>query len=68
MSADGERELWEARFDVGVGPLHFGTTPAEVAQALSHEPHARVGGPYGQEDYPNGVKAFYDAGGRHRSR
>lgn len=62
MSADGGRELWEARFDVGVGPLHFGMSPAEVARVLSAKPQTRVGDPYGREDYPNGVKAFYDAG------
>lgn len=37
-------------------------TPYEVARALSREPVARAGGPYGQQDYPNGVKAFYDVG------
>jgi hypothetical protein len=61
MSADRKRELWEARFDVGVGPLRFGMTPAGVAQVLSCEPQPRAGGPYGEEDYPNGVRAFYDA-------
>jgi hypothetical protein len=63
MSADGERERWELRSDVGVGPLRFGMSPVEVAEALLvSEPQARVGGPYGQEDFPDGVKAFYDAG------
>lgn len=61
MSTDGARELWEARFDVGVGPLRFGMTPAQVAQALSCEPRPRADGLYGEEDYPNGVRAFYDA-------
>ena len=64
MSAGVERERWEQRAECGgVGPLRFGMSPAEVAQALLvSEPEARVGGPYGQEDFPGGVKAFYDAG------
>ncbi|MEU8926095.1 hypothetical protein AB0D10_35045 [Kitasatospora sp. NPDC048545] len=38
-------------------------SPADVAEALMvSEPRSRVGGPYGQEDFPNGVKAFYDVG------
>jgi hypothetical protein len=38
-------------------------SPAEVAEALMvSEPLARVGGRYGQENFPDGVKAFYDAG------
>jgi hypothetical protein len=63
MSADGEREVWEHRPDIGVGPLYFGMSPTEVAAALAvTEPQTQAGGPYGQENYPNGVKAFYDAG------
>ncbi|MFF4756865.1 hypothetical protein ACWD5R_44765 [Streptomyces sp. NPDC002514] len=63
MSVDGERERWELRSGVGVGPLHFGMSPAEVAEALLvSEPQARIGGPYEQEDFSDGVKAFYDAG------
>ncbi|MFE2853905.1 hypothetical protein ACFXJO_22600 [Streptomyces lavendulae] len=63
MSVGGERERWELRPDTGVGPLLFGMTPAEVAEALRVSgPEARNGGPYGQEDFPDGVKAFYDAG------
>lgn len=63
MSAVGEREPWDQRPDVGVGPLRFGMSPIQVAQALAlAEPLTRVGGPYGQEDYSNGVKAFYDEG------
>ncbi|MGW1883608.1 hypothetical protein [Streptomyces sp. NPDC001970] len=63
MSPDGERERWELRSEAGVGPLQFGMSPAEVAEALLvSEPQARVGGPYGQEGFPDGVKAFYDAG------
>lgn len=63
MSVDGERERWELRSDVRVGPLRFGMSPAEVAEALLVcGPQARVGGPYGQEDFPDGVKVFYDAG------
>ncbi|MFE2141532.1 hypothetical protein ACFXA3_07200 [Streptomyces sp. NPDC059456] len=34
-----------------------------MAEALLvSEPESRVGGPYGQEDFSDGVKAFYDAG------
>jgi hypothetical protein len=63
MSASVERERWELRAEGGVGPLRFGISPAEVAEALLvSEPEARVGGPYGQEDFPGGVKAFYDVG------
>ncbi|MGW4732625.1 hypothetical protein ACWEQC_26195 [Streptomyces shenzhenensis] len=63
MSADGERERWELQPDVGVGPLRFGMSPAEVAEALlASEPQARIGGEYGQEDFADGVKAFYDEG------
>ncbi|MEV7019749.1 hypothetical protein [Streptomyces sp. NPDC093991] len=62
MGGDVERECWELRSGVGVGPLWFGTSPDEVAQALSVPgPQERVGGPYAQEDFPDGVKAFYDA-------
>lgn len=46
---------------VGVGPLHFGMSPAEVAEALLVSGlQERVGGPYEQEDFPDGVKAFYE--------
>ena len=63
MSADMERERWKLRPGVGVGPLRFGMSPAEVAaELLVSEPLSRVGGPYEQEDFPDGVKAFYDAG------
>ncbi|WP_241195869.1 hypothetical protein [Streptomyces sp. SID10362] len=38
-------------------------SPAEVAQALLVPgPQERVDGPYAQEGFPDGVKAFYDAG------
>ncbi|SEL98300.1 hypothetical protein [Streptacidiphilus jiangxiensis] len=61
MKADGVRERWELRSDVGVGPLLFGMSPAEVAEALRvSEPRVRVGGPYAQEDFADGIKAFYD--------
>ncbi|WP_181384363.1 hypothetical protein [Streptomyces sp. NWU49] len=57
-----ERERWEIRPGAGVGPLHFGMSPAEVAEALLVSgPQERVGGPYEQEDFRNGVKAFYEA-------
>ncbi|MFR9798868.1 hypothetical protein ACL02U_23700 [Streptomyces sp. MS06] len=63
MSASVERERWELRAEGGVGPLRFGMSPAEVAEALLvSEPEARVGGRYEQEDFPGGVKAFYDVG------
>lgn len=63
MSADGERERWELQPDIGVGPLRFGMSPVEVAEALLvSAPQARVGGEYGQEDFAGGVKAFYDEG------
>ncbi|MFZ4179897.1 hypothetical protein [Streptomyces sp. R02] len=63
MGGDAERERWELRSGVGVGPLQFGMSPAQVAQALLVPgPQERVGGPYMQEDFPDGVKAFYDVG------
>jgi hypothetical protein len=63
MGADAERECWELRSGDGVGPLQFGMSPSEVAQALLVPgPQKRVGGPYAQEDFPDGVKAFYDSG------
>ncbi|MFJ7948983.1 hypothetical protein ACIQ6K_35980 [Streptomyces sp. NPDC096354] len=38
-------------------------SPAEVADSLqTSEPHERVGGPYAQEDFADGVKVFYDEG------
>ncbi|SHL17946.1 hypothetical protein [Actinacidiphila paucisporea] len=46
-----------------MGPLQFGMSPAEVARALlAPEAQERVGGPYAQEDFADGLKAFYDAG------
>ncbi|BDH07122.1 hypothetical protein HEK131_43490 [Streptomyces seoulensis] len=63
MGVDAGRECWELRSGAGVGPLQFGMSPAEVAQALLVPgPQERVGGPFAQEDFPDGVKAFYDAG------
>lgn len=63
MGGDAERERWELRSGVGVGPLQFGMSPAEVARALSVSgPQVQVGGPYAQEDFQDGVKAFYDVG------
>lgn len=63
MGADAERECWELRSGGGVGPLQFGMSPTEVARALLvPEPQERVGGPYAQEDFADGLKAFYDAG------
>lgn len=38
-------------------------SPAAVAQSLLVPgPQERAGGPYAQEEFPHGVKAFYDAG------
>ncbi|CAL9655631.1 hypothetical protein [Streptomyces sp. enrichment culture] len=63
MGVDAERECWELRSGAGVGPLQFGMSPAEVAQALLVPgPQERAGGPYAQESFPDGVAAFYDAG------
>lgn len=63
VSRSERREHWEFLPGVGVGPLRFGMSPAEVAGALRvSEPQERVGGPYGQEDFADGVKVFYDAG------
>lgn len=57
MGGDAERERWELRSGVGVGPLQFGMSPAEVAQALSVSgPQVQIGGPYAQEDFQDGVK------------
>ncbi|MGW0837437.1 hypothetical protein [Streptomyces prunicolor] len=59
----GERERWELLPEVGLGPLRLGMTPTEAADALQVPgPHERVGGPYAQEDFADGVKVFYDAG------
>ncbi|MFF9216801.1 hypothetical protein [Streptomyces viridosporus] len=58
-----ERERWELLPGAGLGPLRFGMGPAEVADALRvSEPRERVGGPYEQEDFADGVKVFYGAG------
>ncbi|WP_169389461.1 hypothetical protein [Streptomyces prunicolor] len=63
MSAGEERVCWELLPEVGLGPLRFGMGPVEVAGALQVSgPHERVGSPYGQEDFADGVKVFYDAG------
>ncbi|UXY24944.1 hypothetical protein N8I84_41635 (plasmid) [Streptomyces cynarae] len=63
MSASDGREHWELLPGAGLGPLRFGMSPAEVADALrASEPQKQVGGPYKQEDFADGVKVFYDAG------
>ena len=63
MSASEERERWELLPGAGLGPLWFGMSPGEVADALRvSEPQKRVGGPYEQEDFADGVKVFCDAG------
>ncbi|WP_329453615.1 hypothetical protein OG894_44640 (plasmid) [Streptomyces sp. NBC_01724] len=57
----GERERWELLPALGVGPLRFGMSPVEVAEALQVSgPHERAGGPYAQEDFADGVKVYYD--------
>lgn len=35
MGVDAERECWELRSGAGVGPLRFGMSPTEVAQAFT---------------------------------
>lgn len=63
VTTDGERERWELLPAVGVGPLRFGMSPTDVAAALqASAPHEQVGGPYGQENFADGVKVFYDEG------
>ncbi|MFJ9752825.1 hypothetical protein [Streptomyces chartreusis] len=63
MSRSERREHWELLPGAGLGPLRFGMSPAEVADALRvSEPQELVGGPYAQEDFADGVKVFYDAG------
>ncbi|MER6378324.1 hypothetical protein ABT255_61390 [Streptomyces mirabilis] len=63
MRAGEERERWESLPNVGVGPLRFGMSSAEVADALQVSgPQERAGGPYRREDFADGVAAFYDAG------
>jgi hypothetical protein len=63
MSTGEGRECWELHTAIGVGPLRFGMSSVEVAGALLvSEPQTRVGGEYDQEDFANGVKAFYDEG------
>jgi len=63
VSVSEGRELWELLPGAGLGPLLFGMSPAEVAEALRvSEPQKWVGGPYAQEDFADGVKVFYDAG------
>ena len=64
MSVSEEREHWELLPEVGLGPLRFGMSPAEVAGALqAFGPQERLGGPYAQEDFADGVKVFYDDAG-----
>ncbi|MFE3412852.1 hypothetical protein ACFXMT_32410 [Streptomyces mirabilis] len=63
MRAGEERERWESLPNVGVGPLRFGMSSAEVADALQVSgPQERAGGPYRREDFADGVATFYDAG------
>lgn len=63
MAADGERERWEWAPEVGVGPLRFGMSSADVAVALGvSAPQEQVGGPYEQENFADGVKVFYCEG------
>ncbi|MGW6145213.1 hypothetical protein ACWFRM_33800 [Streptomyces sp. NPDC055144] len=61
MRADGDRECWEWLPAVGVGPLRFGMSPTDVAVALqASTPREQVGGPYGQENFADGVKVSCD--------
>ncbi|MER6127871.1 hypothetical protein ABT173_35875 [Streptomyces sp. NPDC001795] len=63
MRTDDEREHWGLLPGAGVGPLRFGMSSAEVADALQVSgPYERVGSPYAQEDFGDGVSVFYDAG------
>jgi hypothetical protein len=63
VSVSEGREYWELLPGAGLGPLRFGMSPAEVADALRvSAPENRVGGAYEQEDFADGVKMFYDAG------
>ncbi|MFE8987993.1 hypothetical protein ACFYMI_09160 [Streptomyces collinus] len=62
MSASEGREHWELLPGAGVGPLRFGMSPVEVADALGVSEPQLVGGLYGQQDFADGVKVFYDAG------
>ncbi|WLQ43055.1 hypothetical protein P8A22_25870 [Streptomyces laculatispora] len=63
MTANSERERWEWMPEVGAGPLRFGMSPTDVAVALQVvAPQEKVGGPYGQENFADGVKVFYDEG------
>lgn len=59
----GEREHWELLPALGVGPLRFGMSPAEVTDALQAPSRALVEGPYAQQNFTDGVKVFfYDEG------
>ncbi|MFG3053620.1 hypothetical protein ACGFZP_22080 [Kitasatospora sp. NPDC048239] len=61
ISVARERETWELLPAVGVGPLRFEMSAAEVSGALRvPEPRERVGGPYSQENFAGGVRVFYD--------
>lgn len=62
MSVSEGREHWELLPGAGVGPLRLGMNPVEVADALGVSEPQLVGGLYGQEDFADGVKVFYDAG------
>ncbi|MFD8375348.1 hypothetical protein ACFV2Z_31960 [Streptomyces sp. NPDC059688] len=46
-----------------MGALRFEMSPADVADALRRGgPPTQMGGPYGQEEFADGVSVFYDAG------
>nr|WP_205614893.1 hypothetical protein [Streptomyces chartreusis] len=63
MRVHGERECWELLAGLGVGPLRFGMSQADVAESLQASgPLQRVDGPYAQEDFADGVKVFYEEG------
>ncbi len=59
VRAGEERERLESLPNVGVGPLRFGMSSAEVADALQVSgPQERAGGPYRREDFADGGWCF----------
>ncbi|UXY33278.1 hypothetical protein [Streptomyces albidocamelliae] len=63
MSASQTREHWELLPGAGVGALRFEMSRADVADTLrACGPPKQAGGPYGQEEFADGVSVFYDAG------
>ncbi|MEU3224716.1 hypothetical protein ABZ695_16350 [Streptomyces sp. NPDC006976] len=62
MSRNEARESWDLMPGLGVGPLRFGMNQSDVAAVLGAKGRRVADGPYGQEDFPDGVKVFYDDG------